>query len=109
MTPVDLELTTLCALAMGWDVKTSKDTRGVDHVLRRMPQDHMQDCWCVFDPLNDDAQAMTLVKKFPIVIAESGDSKVWVGLFNTKIGTFCDREQLNRAVVECVANIQKEK
>ena len=81
----DLEMTKLCAEAMG---PSGRDER-------------------TYDPLHDDAQAMALVKKFQINIA-------WYEV-NMPRPTFeptvymWRKKDLNRAIVECVAKMQAAK
>ena len=93
----DFEITKLCAKALGAPLMGSN-----------VP---------LWNPLRDDAQAMALVKKFQIAIAWS-----WVG----QVGCMsrrdaeldenkrhdniqCTYKDLNRAICECVAKMQKEK
>jgi hypothetical protein len=87
----DLEMTKLCAQAMGW-VKTEK---GDD-----------------FDPLHDDAQAMALVKKFELTIIRlySQDDPTWLVSTPGWVNKFESKHSdLNRAIVECVAKMQAAK
>lgn len=109
----DLELTKACAEAMGlnypeemngklyketwidagWKCRTGKDP---------------------YDPLHDDAQAMALVKKFTMTIERELASRNSFGfefgvtLFANSGKVFVVRNQhdLNRAIVECVAEMQ---
>ena len=98
----DLEMTKLCAEAMGlWEEVKIGDKKYEHPPLN-------------YDPLHDDAQAMALVKKFDVSItslsARAADH--WfVQTTGTKIqpsiiGTAYD---LNRAIVECVAKMQAAK
>ena len=106
----DLEITKLCAEAMGYlpDVVLSSiplfchmdgatDSKGFD-----------------YDPIHDDAQALELVKKFRLRVIGSGPpysvaaDPVWIV---EQGGNRAEtrNEDLNRAVCECVAKIQKQK
>ena len=86
----DLEITRLCAEAMGLKntpiMFTYTSTDGVE--------------WRTgYNPLHDDAQAMALIKKFPLEIA---------AILNTELMAAEYRKiDLNRAICECVANMQK--
>lgn len=98
----DLEITKLCAEAMGltratwfhWPDKfvTHCDDEGVDQV---------------FNPLHDDAQAMALVKKFGLWM-ETDSSGHWWQTCPTKPTGYSsgDKIDLNRAICECVAKMQ---
>lgn len=128
----DLEITKLCAEAMGivlmsWD----------DHRLARMYlTEKLQSrddayykldgklegsvdnwewfCWesnllANFNPLHDDAQAMALVKKFGLDIISDPDAsgKDW-DVRHLLTSASCSTD-LNRAICECVAKMQKAK
>ena len=64
----------------------------------------------LFDPLNDDAHAMALVKKmkldvFGVFDMEDGEYRQWgVATFGTRRHTL--NIDLNRAICECVAAMQ---
>ena len=100
----DLEITKLCAEAMGlevpsWSVKatvlTVYDSAGV---LSR------------YDPLHDDTQAMALVKEFGLTILPNDDDSWWVGLSLYSPDTeSADADTLNRAIGLCIAKIEKSK
>jgi len=101
----DLEITKLCAEAMG-----------IPCVYVRPPGWDERDHYLVardggaYNPLHDDAQAMALVKRFDLNFEKfpgsSWEVSRWSGntwseeLFN---------DDLNRAICECVANMQKAK
>lgn len=100
----DLEMTKLCARAMGLpELNDDFDYEDEEGSIRS------------YTPLVDDAQAMALVKKFNIHI-EAPDLPVFV-----RWGVFCwigpDKganahgrsTDLNRAIVECVAKMQSTK
>ena len=106
----DLEMTRLCAEAMGYEF---------GKVIGEYSQDQIRFIGKVginneitwerkYDPIRDDAQAMALVKKFLLVIK------------NTTNGWYCESADdgigdgnysgdLNRAIVECVAKMQASK
>ena len=90
----DLEMTRLCAEAMGLTIEQQGyETRAIK----------VREHWPTYDPLRDDAQAMALVKKFPwqafMALTDLGYGKSWSPLGN----------EFNRSVVECAAKMQQEK
>jgi hypothetical protein len=109
----DLEMTKLCAEAMGLELKLH-DVVGHEAIwLHRVydQADTMLSHWTTYMPLHDDAQAMALVKKFALICAPSypglwhvefyaGENKSWYA---------ADYLDLNRAIVECVAKMQASK
>ncbi len=104
----DIELTLLCAKAMGWEARVTKDLKGGEHVVRRAPMDHMQDVWTVFEPLTDDAQAMGMVKRFRMDIrhlfaVDSMAESTWEVVGTIAGWDKTKNKDLNRALVECVA------
>lgn len=89
----DLEITKLCAEAMGWTGRIAVHEYG-DH-------------FGVFMPLHDDAQAMALVKKFGLTLYGPRRDSDWrVG---TPATTAIENKDLNRAICECVAKMEKAK
>lgn len=96
----DLELTKLCAGAIEncheFDGKIwEKRSYGVH--------------W-IYNPLSDDAQAMTLVKKFKLEgrhsDARKGFSGEWLVTPSYQVEPFAYSDDLNRAICECVAKMQ---
>jgi hypothetical protein len=101
----DLEMTKLCAEAMGIPHKISTDRRTgafVEIIKESDPGNGGE-----FDPLHDDAQAMALVKKFRLEILPDDLIDFRVRPIEMNICTSSD--DLNRAIVECVAKMQKAK
>lgn len=110
----DLELTKLCAEAMGYDdVHIAYGCMGTAYVKyggRSVTQG------TEFRPLKDDAQAMALVRRFEISIAWSWASQVGCmskaeaqrdeEMRHDKIA--CIHKDLNRAIVECVAKMRQQ-
>ena len=94
----DLEMTLLCAEAMGYD-NASGDT--VSEFGCRIYM-----TWTYYNPLHDDAQAMALVKKLRIGISPYFKGDVWC-ISTLEIDV--DSTDLNRAIVECVAKMQAAK
>ena len=106
----DLEITRLCAEAMGhglaeyegklyvWSGKSSPRMLALDELGPP------------YDPLHDDAQAMALVKKFPISIMpiQMLGQKACIYRVTAICGDIKVTEDanLNRAICECVANMQ---
>ena len=104
----DLEITKLCAEAMGIDFSKGYATI------------HCEECdeyGISYDPLHDDAQAMALVRKFEISIAWSwtgqmGCMSKWEAQQDEEKrhdNIECSYKDLNRAICECVAKVQKAK
>lgn len=109
----DLEMTKLCAEAMGLLVQ---HTTG-DSVWRLPFRNDINDPRLAgtthldpYDPLHDDAQMVSLVKKFHLRLDRIDDEATGWGVFKDRgfkeppfYGFASD---LNRAVVECVAKMQ---
>ena len=109
----DLEITRLCAEAMGPESESGIRLDGLAgegepySIRGRRP----------YDPLHDDAQAMALVKKMQLDIRrchESGhDSplhwRVYEEYSNDGLKCAGKNTDLNRAICECVAKMQKAK
>ena len=98
----NLEMIKRCAEKMDYDVST--DIHGVVFFRTdgtKQPERHD------YDPLHDDAQAMALVKKFELSIApdfmDSGCAVFVVVCGGVKTHS----HDLNRAIVECVAKMEK--
>ena len=118
----DLELTKLCAEAMGWKhlgaigvpppKRGEPDPKGIwclsggnDWWLN--PEGHRVcgQCSSIPDPLHDDAQAMALVKRYPRECIAA--MQVWMSIA-ANAPEFVERAiDLNRAIVECVAKMRK--
>ena len=99
----DLELTRLCAEAMGYEIVGHiKDSSCIEVGRKGNPVG--------FDPLHDDAQAMALAKKFrPIMHSmepPTTDEETWFVALGDATGEHPD---LNRAICLCAAAIQKAK
>ena len=93
----DLEITKLCAEAMGL-----------------MPVSYYPDE--NYDPLHDDAQCFALVKKFQVVIErEMRNTREFAVTvfpsrgFGASVSSVRNSTDLNRAICECVAHMQKAK
>jgi len=90
----DLEITRLCAEAMEHVIDNRWPNLGV-YVLTSEKSFH-------YDPLHDDRQAMALVKMFRLNISQ----------YSTGLSFAChaygegESDNLNRAICECVANMQ---
>ena len=95
----DLEITKLCAEAM------KLPEHGVVAGTVMYIED---DTWANYDPLHDDAQAMALVKKFCLNISwHYGKNVVRV---NDGLSVKTQyRKDINQAICECVALMQKAK
>ena len=107
----DLEMTILCAEAMGLMQTTHYDDRVPSApdpaILVGKPH-----CYEIYDPLHDDAQAMALVKKFKLNIGQlSNGCKVFIPITGNR-GQYFEADfnaDLNRAIVECVAKMWAQK
>ena len=99
----DLELTKLCADAMGYKAEP--------HPNRILGTKLM---WVAnngnWNPLIDDAQAMALVKKFVLRINRNrGMPEKWAVNSRRNYEDIQLSDDLNRAICQCVANMQKAK
>lgn len=99
----DLEMTKLCAQAMGFGDGLGEardpETGAVFWVLKSFG-------YPKYDPLHDDAQAMALVKRFHINLDKVTDG--WLARqSDAEYGTACVAHDLNRAIVECVAKLHQ--
>lgn len=95
----DLELKKLCAEALWGPDKVRSPTTGTDKNCCYFFNGF--DFGAEYDPLNDDAQAMALVKKFQLNVNWCGDWEV------TPQGAGSGESlDLNRAICECVAKMQ---
>ena len=95
----DLELTKLCAEAMGEEIHR------VDDEGLLWTRDDPRIAWYVYRPLHDDTQAMALVKKFGLYIWGKRRD-IW-GVTDNDPGT-CSaaNTNLNYAICECVAKMK---
>ena len=103
----DLELVRLCAEAIEFQIVADSN---IGPVRVQSPILTTHDCeGHIYDPLHDDAQAMALVKKFPICILWAGaDTRVSVGLVYEQ-GCYSQRQDMNRAICMAVAKMQASK
>ena len=110
ITMTDLQITRLCAEAMGYIAKPQQTPSDII-LFVTIPRTHsmLPDSVERYDPLHDDAQAMALVKKLGLSIRNYIDR--WrvseIGgddIHQDEDGVNTD---LNRAICECVANMQK--
>lgn len=107
----DREMNELCAVAMGHgcQYRECQDCACDDAaVLTERVHTPGFANWC-YDPLNNDAQAMALVKKFNLTLTpelmEGGIHFMWFAEFQDECGA-CDLN-VNRAIVEAVASKHK--
>ena len=91
----DLEITRLCAEAMGWEVFEEGGNLWERAGL------------VIYRPLHDDAQAMALVKKFRLSIGTDADQ--WYLVLPDYPYKETNHADLNRAICECVAKMQAKK
>lgn len=96
----DLEMTKLCAEAMGYTV-TGTHHGGMPVMTKEAG---------IYDPRHDDAQQIALVKRVKLHICPSFNGwSVWP-MGDDPDSTFnVDSRDLGQAIVECVANMQTAK
>ena len=103
----DLEMVKLCAEAMGFP-----------HWMQNVPfTDKPIFCAAPYDlpgrihpynPLHDDAQAMALVKRFDLFVDRMASKENgWMVKCDIGTGNAVICADLNRAIVECVAQMQE--
>jgi len=103
----DLEMTKKCAEKMGY--RQDRDD-GFSRLRQGAGMDEPEWFNFIYNPLHDDAQAMALVKRFGMALFATEDG--WcVDLWNTPEIRWISTQQkdLNRAICECVAKMQKAK
>ncbi len=102
----DLEMTKLCAEAMGLSSLVAIPHAESTHMAHSPPQ-------YSYNPLHDDAQAMALVRKCKLTVIYNGPDcfAEWsVGPDGMNSSHFdSDGDDLSRAIVECVAEMQASK
>ena len=101
----DLEITRLCADAMGINGLTEKRNRLVWERAREESHARLRS----YEPIYNDAQAMALVKRFRLFITHD-ETEFWVEWAGPiggdgKVSWRADPD-LNRAICECVAKMQ---
>ena len=97
----DLEMTKLCAEAMGYKLTRLPASEPAVRCTSRNGPEHNT----AFDPLHDDAQAMALVKNFRLEILP--DDTIYFRVRPQAINICVQAQDLNRAIVECVARMQE--
>lgn len=102
----DLEMTKLCAQAMGWTISDAGDGRfrvsDGEGAIYGIGPDWITAIW---NPLVNDSQAMALVKKLKLlVLPNRANGGWWVSVSEAKDAN--GNADLNRAIMECVANMQ---
>lgn len=93
----DLEITKACAVAMRYEVVGFETKNG--GIMVRSKTHHL-----IWNPLDDDEQAMALAKQFKPSM--SWDGAIWsCAIFNDgiEVGT-AEAPDLNRAISECVSS-----
>lgn len=124
----DIELTKLCAEAMGYESLDVGYTDGEDETPRQRELDasqwmHRHGLWSVgeywineaagswitrsdYDPLHNDAQAMALVKRFKLDVWWPFSGQTWRCSDGTTTRP-TEHEDLNRAICLCVAQMHR--
>lgn len=106
----DLEMTKLCAEAMGLKFRVRENGIGNDDVSLDGVDlyDDGSNMWnrC-YSPLHDDAQAMALVKRFRLSpCAPDEEGGTWEVVLCDDVNIRGFNADLNRAIMECVAKMQ---
>ncbi len=108
----DLEITKLCAEAIFLKMDHPIESRGELFICYH-PLEEPLPLYHKYDPLHDDAQAMALVEKLGLGIFQrddgSGDPHALWDVTNKQETIFAVADNLNRAICECVAKMQKAK
>lgn len=102
----DLEITRLCAEAMGYPEAVHYDPHTPPPVAPAILVGYRHG-YEVYEPLADDAQAMALVKKFDLNIQP--DHEGWCASDYTGDKFEARNSDLNRAICECVAKMRMKK
>lgn len=113
----NLEITKLCAEAMDLDVVVHHADGYEDAIVTRSSAVYaFRSDTDEYDPLHDDAQAMALVKRFYLMVTpifHRGLGREWVVTFQgrrddgSSFDASAQDPTFNRAIVECVAAMQK--
>lgn len=108
----DQEIIRLCAEAMEPRATLPGSSR-IWGVASRFGPTRTVETWVLsaYNPLNDDAQAMALVKKFDLNTAKIADCDwvVWRSRIDGHRDEMCNSADYNRAICECVAKMQAAK
>ena len=105
----DLEMTKLCAEAMGYvPIKSTLQKKGETEAKYWKRKDGTEMMMSIYRPLHDDAQAMALVKRFKLDIHWQIAGAVYV-CFENRPASIDGSGNLNRAIVQCVAKLQEGK
>lgn len=104
----DLEMTKLCAEAMKYEVNQKYPPH--ESITAAPLWGYIDGIWTMYRPLEDDDQAMALMKKFRLtILADHGEyDNKWCVSFNWEYPGSIN-ESLNRAIVDCVARMQAKK
>lgn len=107
----DIEMTKLCARAMGYTLwcysghwnKEYASTQAMPIRVCGMPDED-------YDPLHSDDQAMAVMKKLRIAVIFDDEKGLWLAGPGGVVASKHDAESsdLNRAIVESVAKMQRE-
>lgn len=101
----DLEMTKLCAEAMGYHSLLSHPAAELP-----IPCVDAEGVTCAYDPLHIDAQAMALMKRFKLHPIPDNDREGYWDVFVGKPyspSVYGSDPDLNRAIVECVAKLEQ--
>lgn len=113
----DLEITKLCAEAMGlsheWDdfcvwLKVDGFELGCEPRFRTK-RGQLFDWVKRYDPLSNDAQAVSLMRRFRLGIEPNQSNNDWLAWEEATGPQFMGSGDLNRAICECVAKVQQQR
>lgn len=100
----DLEMTKLCAEAMGFQINSRLEYPVTSEARESYSEQGLP--FIKYDPLHNDAQCMALVKKFGLEITRNGWTTLapfWMVTLPGEI--LVVNADLNRAAVECIAKM----
>src|ERR1035437_1010195 len=102
----DLEILKLCAEAMGIHYEVSIDRSGENQFVEIVDECNPGNGGA-YDPLNDDAQAMVLVKMLNMNIHAYPETDEWGAFLSGQ--SFSTHKSLNRAICDCIVKLREKK
>ena len=104
----DLEITRLCAEAIGYECRYGQTPVHTTRILANMPGSISS---FEYDPLNDSYQVMRLVQRFGVFLHRNVSDLQWDAIVGKDPETpFKARDMdVARAICECVAKMQSTK
>jgi hypothetical protein len=100
----DLQMTARCAAAMGIEVRNNR----APFEVREWSINHANGTCSIYEPLHNDEQAMALMKRFKLHCVVGDLSHLhWMVAPHGNMPDCSTGTDLNRAIVECVAGLEK--